>query len=143
MASQIFITMTCNPDWPKIHDNLLPRQQSNDCPDIVVRVFRHYLQCLNNDLLKEGIFEKAGAQLYVIEFEKRGLSHAYSLIILAPECKCRTTNEIGAAVCVEIPENDKLCEIVCRCVVHEYGISKLNAACIENGCCSIQFTWEG
>ena len=34
----LFITMTCNPNWPEIHDNLLPGQQACDRPDLVARV---------------------------------------------------------------------------------------------------------
>ena len=31
----IFITMTANPKWPEISENLLPNQRANDRPDIV------------------------------------------------------------------------------------------------------------
>ena len=29
-----FITVTCNPDWPEIKDNLLPGQSAQDRPDL-------------------------------------------------------------------------------------------------------------
>ena len=32
---ELFITMTCNPNWPDIKDNLLPGQTSEDHPDLV------------------------------------------------------------------------------------------------------------
>ena len=35
----LFITMTCNPNWPKIKENILPHQQPNYRPDICTRVF--------------------------------------------------------------------------------------------------------
>lgn len=35
----IFITMTCNPNWLEIKENLLPNQQPNDRPDICARIF--------------------------------------------------------------------------------------------------------
>jgi len=35
----IFITMTCNPNWREIKENLLPNQQPADRPDICARVF--------------------------------------------------------------------------------------------------------
>lgn len=34
-----FITMTCNPRWREILDNVLPNQSAIDRPDIVSRVF--------------------------------------------------------------------------------------------------------
>jgi len=30
----LFITMTCNPKWREIEENLLPGQQASDRPDI-------------------------------------------------------------------------------------------------------------
>ncbi|XP_051165710.1 uncharacterized protein LOC127284357 [Leptopilina boulardi] len=35
----LFITMTCNPKWKEIEENLLPNQTASDRPDIVGRVF--------------------------------------------------------------------------------------------------------
>ena len=36
----LFVTMTCNPKWKEIQDNLLPGQSASDCPDLVSRVFK-------------------------------------------------------------------------------------------------------
>jgi hypothetical protein len=36
----IFLTMTCNPNWREIRDNLLQGQTAQDRPNLVVRVFR-------------------------------------------------------------------------------------------------------
>ena len=33
--ADFFITMTCNPEWPEIVENLLPGQKSQDRPDLV------------------------------------------------------------------------------------------------------------
>jgi hypothetical protein len=35
----LFITMTCNPEWPEIQSELLPGQKWPDRPDLVARVF--------------------------------------------------------------------------------------------------------
>ncbi|KAI2491337.1 DNA helicase [Fragilaria crotonensis] len=35
----LFITMTTNPQWPEVVENLLPGQTVNDRPDLVARVF--------------------------------------------------------------------------------------------------------
>jgi hypothetical protein len=36
----IFLTMTCNPNWQEIQDELFPGQTPEDRPDLVARVFR-------------------------------------------------------------------------------------------------------
>jgi hypothetical protein len=38
--ASLFVTMTCNPDWPEIKDALLPGEQPSDRPDLIARVFR-------------------------------------------------------------------------------------------------------
>lgn len=36
----LFVTITCNPDWPEIRNELLPGQAPGDRPDLCVRVFQ-------------------------------------------------------------------------------------------------------
>jgi hypothetical protein len=42
----LFVTMTCNPKWPEIEENLLPGQTANDTPVLVSRVFSLKLKAL-------------------------------------------------------------------------------------------------
>jgi hypothetical protein len=72
----IFLTMTCNPNWNEIKHELYPGQTPQDHPDLVVRVFREKLQELKDRLLKKDILGRVQAHVYVVEFQKRGLSHA-------------------------------------------------------------------
>ncbi|GKA79553.1 ATP-dependent DNA helicase PIF1-like protein [Tanacetum coccineum] len=44
----IFLTMTCNPNWPKIVENLYEGQPAQDRPDLVTRVFRAKLEYLKH-----------------------------------------------------------------------------------------------
>ena len=39
-----FITMTCNPHWPEIKEQLKPGQTAQDRPDLVARVFKQKLE---------------------------------------------------------------------------------------------------
>jgi hypothetical protein len=78
----LFITMTCNPNWSEITHLLLPAQQPHDRPDVVARVFNQKLKELMKDLLKRKIFGTVVAKIHVIEFQKRGLPHAHILLIL-------------------------------------------------------------
>lgn len=51
----LFITMTCNPNWPEIQAELLPHQKAEDRPDIVARVFKLKKDALISDLTKKGL----------------------------------------------------------------------------------------
>ena len=57
----LFITMTCNPKWKEITDNLLPGQQPADRPDLVAKVFKMKLKELMTDILKHHIFGEVEA----------------------------------------------------------------------------------
>ena len=100
----LFITFTCNPHWPEIKEELGKHQTPNDRPDLISMVFNIKLKALLKDLLKNNILGKTIAHIYVIEFQKRGLPHAHILIILAPEDKIKSIEEVDAIVCAEIPE---------------------------------------
>jgi hypothetical protein len=74
----LFITMTCNPQWPEIQNRLRPSQTYNEVPLIVVRAFKVRLQRLIKILRKN-----FGGSIYIIkiiEFQKRGLPHAHIVI---------------------------------------------------------------
>ncbi len=64
----IFLTMTTNPRWREITEQLLPHQNANDRPDIVTRVFIMKFQALKDDVLLRHIFGRVIAYVYTIEF---------------------------------------------------------------------------
>ena len=72
-----FITVTCNPKWPEIIENLEINQSAVDRPDLARRVFQLKLNKLIKLLNSGKIFGKMVSFLYVIEFQKRGLPHAH------------------------------------------------------------------
>lgn len=78
----IFLTMTCNPNWDEINRELYPGQTPQDRPDLVVRVFRAKLAEFKDKLLQKYIIGKVKAYVYVVEFQKRGLPHAHFLLIM-------------------------------------------------------------
>ena len=83
----IFLTMTCNPNWDEIRNELYPGQSAQDRPDLVSRVFRAKLEAMKIKLLKNDILEKVRAYVYVVEFQKRGLPHAHFLLIMKRKWK--------------------------------------------------------
>jgi len=97
--ADLFITMTCNPDWKEIKDGLKDWQVAQDRPDLIARVFRAKLKDLKEQLLKNHIFGKLAGRVNVIEFQKRGLPHAHMLIILKSEFKISTPDHFNRFVC--------------------------------------------
>ncbi|GJU86113.1 reverse transcriptase domain-containing protein [Tanacetum coccineum] len=49
----LFLTMTCNPKWPEIENELLDGQTASDSPDLVARVFRAKLEVLKKFVIQE------------------------------------------------------------------------------------------
>src|SRR5277367_3878334 len=99
----IFLTMTCNPNWPEIQSTLLPGQKAEDRPDIVTRVFNMKKDALLKEV-KSGIFGRYVASVHTIEFQKRSLPHMHLLIFLGPECKICTPSDVDRVTCAQIPD---------------------------------------
>ncbi|GBN30869.1 hypothetical protein AVEN_47680-1 [Araneus ventricosus] len=96
-----------------------------------------------DDPTVHGALGKSIAQVYTIEFQKRGLPHAHILIVLRAADKFSTSEKIDKFVRVEIPssiENLRLHEIVANCLIHgPCGIDLTGAPCMEAGQCRKMF----
>ncbi|XP_027102921.1 uncharacterized protein [Coffea arabica] len=104
----LFITFTCNSNWPEISKgiSLIPDQKVVDRPDIVARVFHIKLDQLMNDLTHGQHFGKVMAALYTIEFQKRGLPHTHILLFLHPDDKCTTPRDVDRIISAELPDKN-------------------------------------
>ncbi|KAL5179703.1 Replication protein A DNA-binding subunit C [Glycine soja] len=72
----LFITLTCNPNWPKICRLLSPLNlKPTDRPDFVSRIFILKYEHMLSDLTKGQLLGKVVAYMHTIEFQKRGLPH--------------------------------------------------------------------
>ncbi|PWZ39015.1 Beta-adaptin-like protein C [Zea mays] len=100
----IFLTMTCNPNWDEIRTELLPGQTPQDRSDLVVRVFHAKLQELKHRLTKHDILGKVRAYVYVVEFQKRGLPHAHFLLIMQRKYKLTCPEQYDLLISAEIPD---------------------------------------
>ncbi|EEY60735.1 helitron helicase-like protein [Phytophthora infestans T30-4] len=141
-APNLFITMTCNPNWPEIKENLRPGEKASDRPDIVARVFMEKLKALNKDL-DEGVLGIQAARVHVVEYQKRGLPHAHILLILRPEDKPTTKEDVDKLVSSELPDKEKYPELydtVISNMLHgPCGQQNPSCPCIKNGRCSKKF----
>jgi hypothetical protein len=116
----LFVTITCNPCWPKIKKELEPQEAQNR-PDLIARVFRAKLEELKNELFNKKIFGEVAAYVYVIEHQKRGLPHAHFLIILKRDWKLIAPESFDNIVLAELPnkhENSHLYSTVVKHMMH-------------------------
>ena len=105
----LFITMTCNPGWKEITDEMLPKQTAQHRPDLIARVFNLKRKELIKQLTKHCIFGKTIVFLCSIEWQKRGLLHAHILVWLSAEHSIHA-DDINAAISAELldPNSDKV-----------------------------------
>uniref|UniRef100_A0A453ESB6 ATP-dependent DNA helicase n=1 Tax=Aegilops tauschii subsp. strangulata TaxID=200361 RepID=A0A453ESB6_AEGTS len=113
----VFLTMTCNPNWEEITRELQFRQTPQDCPDIVVRVFRAKLEEMKQ-LFEKAILGKVQAYTYVIEFQKRGLAHAHFLLIMTGKYKYTCPEQYDRIISAELPDKHKYPELYKMVVKH-------------------------
>ena len=136
----LFITFTCNPNWPEIIEELNEGETPNDRPDLIVRQFMIKFTAMMKDLLKEQVLGRVVGYTWVIEFQKRGLPHAHILLILDERDKPRTPEDFDAFVSAEIPDPitcPLAYETVTRCMIHgPCGAENPNAPCMDAGKCT-------
>ena len=126
----MFITMTCNPRWREITDEMLPGEKWEDKFDLCCRVFRLKLKQLVG-LIEDGCFGSLpSGSVTVVEFQKRGLPHAHLLVCL--QNKLTSRQQYDAIVSAEIPgvESPELRKLVLKHMIHRPCDAK--SACRQN-----------
>jgi len=69
----LFLTITCNPNWPDIGHNLLAEKSPTNNPDFITRLLKLDLHEILRDILNVTILGLVVAYVGVTEFQKRGL----------------------------------------------------------------------
>lgn len=135
-----------------MQEQISVRQNPEELPDIIARVFNMKLEALEEEFYSGGIFGKCIAHLRVIEFQKRGLRHAHILIILHERDRMKTLDQIDQIISAEIPlhsntifddcpekqrrkrdQAQRLRELVLKNMVHGLcGKENDNALCMYN-----------
>jgi len=140
-----FITMTASPTWREIADNLRKGETAASRPDLVARVFHLKMRALLAELLEHKVLGRPLAWTWVVEFQKRGLPHLHLLLIVHPEDKPRTPEDIDNVISAELPDpadpdQYELLKLVLGCMVHgPCGARNPCAPCCEEGSCKKGF----
>ncbi|XP_076936001.1 uncharacterized protein LOC143602926 [Bidens hawaiensis] len=137
---QFFITFTCNVKWPEIrHMSKFPSLKPEDRPDIIARVFHIKVKSLIDFLKKKKPFGQVTADLYTIEFQKRGLPHCHLLLWVKQTSMVTQPSDIDRFISAEIPNPDEdplLYKVVTELMVHgPCGLLKPTSPCMFNGSC--------
>lgn len=137
----LFITVTCNPMWPEIQNELLHGQKASDRPELCARVFEIKLSRIIEEITKGSVFGRVVGYVYTIEFQKRGLPHAHMLFILHSGDKPMTVEDYDSMISAEIPDvntHPLAYETVTKNMIHGPCGVTLNskAPCMQEGQCS-------
>ena len=80
------------------------------------------------------------ADVYTIEFQKRGLLHAHILLFLDSSSKFPDPKDIDRIICAGIPgqfDHPKLYKVIKRFMIHgPYNADNMFSSCMKEGCCS-------
>jgi hypothetical protein len=131
----IFLTMTCNPRWAEIQDNLPAGADPLEHSDLVARVFYAKWMSLLQDITHEHIFGEVLAFCWRIEWQFRGWPHVHVMLILRR--KLLSADQIDGVVSAEIPDPSKhpeLYHVVKEFMVHGpyCGDIRPPARCCQN-----------
>ncbi|XP_073046401.1 uncharacterized protein [Primulina eburnea] len=139
----LMLTMTCNPNWNEIKNQLFPRQSPQDRPDLITRIFRSKFEEFKKDIVDRGVLGKVRSYSYVIEYQKRGLPHVHMLVIFENNDKLSTLDHFDSIVRAEIPsqtEEPNLHKAVVHHMIHgPCGSISPNCPCMVNGKCKKNF----
>ncbi|XP_076057276.1 uncharacterized protein LOC143034815 [Oratosquilla oratoria] len=134
-SPDFFITFTMNPQWEEIQLAMNQtgsfKTQSYDRPDLVSRIFKLKVDSLMDDLTKKHIFGRVKANLYSIEWQKRGLPHVHILLWME---QWVTADVVEKLISSEIPDEKTepgLHGIVTKCMIHGpcKGYDESNLCC--------------
>ncbi|KAL3638265.1 hypothetical protein CASFOL_017636 [Castilleja foliolosa] len=139
---QYFIKFTCNVKWPEISRHLDKNggTQAQNRPDIIARVFRIKVQQFLRFMRTNRTFGDVAAELYTIEFQKRGLPHCHTLIWVTTLYKVREAADIDQYISAEIPgptTEPELHKIVTDLMIHgPCGLERPSSPCMRDNRCS-------
>jgi hypothetical protein len=136
----LFITFTCNPNWPEIEEAMKGFEEGvSSRPDLIARVFQLKLEEMMKDIEELEVFGRLSGFMYTMEWQKRGLPHAHILLFLDQEDAIHTVADIDKVVCAELPDpstNPELYRLIKENMIHgPCGQLIPNRPCCSRGSC--------
>ncbi|KAG5564858.1 hypothetical protein RHGRI_000901 [Rhododendron griersonianum] len=135
----LFLTMTCNPNWQEVKNEMKTHEEAQNRPDLLSRVFKSKLEHLQKEIVKNRLFGPIAAYTFVVEFQKRGLPHVHMLLILKKPFKLNTVAKIDAFISAKIPDKNKyphLYAMVLKHMMHgPCGELDMTKVCMQRGKC--------
>ncbi|GKA83817.1 DNA helicase PIF1, ATP-dependent [Tanacetum coccineum] len=129
--------------FPYVEDGYHDKIPAHDRSEVGMRVFKLKLTELLDDLTKNQVFGECRAVVYVIEFQKRGLTHAHILLWLKEHYKCKTPAAIDDIFSAELPsptDDPEGYKVVTEYMLHEPCRKDARyAPCNVEGKCSKHF----
>ena len=121
----LFVSLTCNPRWQKIAENLKHGQHHTD------RVFKAKMDFFIEYLIQAKPFGIIVYWTYVTEFQKMGLKHAHIVVKLADADRVDTVDAIYRNIRAEIPGEDEpvLRDLVLTFMIHNQCADDPNMSC--------------
>ncbi|CAN0922373.1 ATP-dependent DNA helicase PIF1 [Linum grandiflorum] len=127
----LFITFTCNAQWPEIIHAFKEDVgvHGEDKPMVIARVFRMRLEQL-----------KTRTDMHTVEFQKRGLPHVHIILWLADEYKPKTVSMVDKIISSELPDpliDPVGYDAVTKFMIHgPCGDARPSSPCMKNSRCS-------
>ena len=146
----LFLTFTCNKNWPEFGDILKehcgPNTDIKHRIDLISRVFSQKVKDMNKAIYELGVLGKCVAYNGIVEWQKRGMPHYHCIIFLAKEDKIDAIEKIDKLISCKIPpkeENEELHNLVAGMMIHGPCDGEPSSPCMKkiNGIlkCSKEF----
>ncbi|XP_065835787.1 uncharacterized protein [Oscarella lobularis] len=136
-APDLFITMTCNSNWPEITNELLPGQTPIDRHDLVARVFRLKVQRFMYLVDTQNIYGIKRCHVYTIEWQKRGLPHVHFLSWMVEKIRPEQIDSIISAELPDPNEDPTLFATITKHMIHgPCGQLNRRSPCMKDGQCT-------
>ncbi|KAG5512701.1 hypothetical protein RHGRI_038884 [Rhododendron griersonianum] len=139
----LFLTMTCNPNWPEIKAELKPHEEAQNRPDLISRIFKSKFEYLRKIVVKDELFGPVAAYTFAVEFQKRGLPHVHMLLILQTGYRFNTVEKFDAFISAEIPDKNKYPHLYAMVIKHMLhgpcGEQNPQNACMKDEKCKNQY----
>ena len=136
-APDLFITMTCNSNWPEITNELLPGQTPKDRHNLIARVFRLKVQTFMYLVDTQNIFGIKRCHVYTIEWQKRGLPHVHFLSWMVEKIRPEHIDGIISAELPDPNEDPSLFATITKHMIHgPCGQLNPRSPCMKDGQCT-------